>query len=186
MPPILASCLCFGFILWLLRRDAKRTYGVSAAIWIPLLWVWIIASKPLSYWFASGSAASQVTDIAEGSFLDRNGYLVLIVLGLIVLAKRRIRWNQVFVENRWLWLFYLFCAVSVIWSPIPFVAFKRWVKDIGTIVMILIMLTEVNPTVAIRVVFLRCAYLLVPLSVLFIKYYPELGKYYNQWTGEAC
>ena len=185
MPPTLASCLCFAFILWLFRRDAKRASGVSAAIWIPLVWVWIIASKPLALWFASGTTAFEATDVTQGSFFDRNAYLVLIILGLIVLAKRGVTWHQVFVENKWLWLFCLFCGLSVIWSPIPFVAFKRWIRDVGSIVIILVLLTEQNPTVAIRTVFLRCAYLLVPLSVLFIKYYPTTGKYYNQWTGAA-
>src|SRR5437899_9467672 len=183
LPPILASCLCFAFILWLFRRDTKRASEVSAAIWIPLVWVWIIASKPLAYWFASGTEASEVTDITQGSFFDRNAYLVLIFLGAIVLAKRGVTWHQVFVENKWLWLFCLFCGLSVIWSPIPFVAFKRWIRDVGSIVIILVLLTEQSPTAAIRTVFLRCAYLLVPLSVLFIKYYPEQGRYYNQWTG---
>ena len=185
LPPILAASLCFAFILWLLRRDAKRASGVSAALWIPLIWVWIIASKPLGYWLASGTAASEVVDATEGSFFDRNACLVLIFLGVIVLAKRGVTWNQVFVQNRWLWIFSLFCLISVMWSPVPFVAFKRWIRDVGSIVMILVILTEQNPTVAIRTLFLRCAYLLVPLSVLFIKYYPEMGKYYNQWTGEA-
>jgi exopolysaccharide production protein ExoQ len=186
MPPRLASCLCFAFILWLLRRDTKRASGVSTAIWIPLIWIWIIASKPLAYWLVSGTTAAEVTDVTQGSFFDRNAYLALIILGLIVLAKRGITWNQVFGENRWLWIFSLFCLISVLWSPIPFVALKRWIKDVGTIVMILILLTEQNPTVAIRTVFLRCAYLLVPLSVLFIKYYPDMGKYWNQWTGAGA
>jgi len=183
LPPILAASLCFAFILWLLRRDAKRASEVSAALWIPLIWVWIIASKPLAYWLGRETAASEVTDVTEGSFFDRNAYLVLIILGLIVLVKRGVTWNQVFVQNRWLWIFSLFCLISVLWSPIPFVALKRWIKDVGSIVMILILLTEQNPTVAIRTVFLRCAYLLVPLSVLFIKYYPDMGRYWNQWTG---
>ncbi len=183
MPPPLAACLYFGFALWLLRRDAKRDPDVSAAIWIPLLWIWIIASKPLALWFAGGTAP-EAADVTQGSFFDRNAYLVLIILGIIVLSKRRITWNRVFVENRWLWIFSLFCLISVLWSPIPFVALKRWIKDVGTIVMILILLTEQNPTAAIRTVFLRCAYLLIPLSVLFIKYYPELGgRYYTEWTG---
>ena len=186
LPPVLASCLCFAFILWLLRRDAKRNPDVSAAIWIPLLWIWIIASKPLAYWFAGGTAP-EAADVTQGSFFDRNAYLVLIILGIIVLSKRRITWNRVFVENRWLWIFALFCLISVLWSPIPFVALKRWIKDVGSIVIILVILTEQNPTIAIQTVFLRCAYLLIPLSVLFIKYYPELGgRYYNPWTGATA
>src|SRR6266850_3754731 len=126
LPPILASCLCFAFILWLLRRDAKKVSGVSAAIWIPLIWVWIIASKPLGLWLAGNNTEPEITEVTQGSFFDRNAYLALIILGLIVLAKRGVTWNQVFVENRWLWIFSLFCLISVMWSPIPFVALKRW------------------------------------------------------------
>jgi len=29
----------------------------------------------------------------------------------------------------------------------------------------------------------RCAYLIVPISVLFIKYYPEYGRGFSSWTG---
>ena len=29
----------------------------------------------------------------------------------------------------------------------------------------------------------RCAYVLVPISILFIKYYPELGRTYDAWSG---
>jgi exopolysaccharide production protein ExoQ len=31
----------------------------------------------------------------------------------------------------------------------------------------------------------RCAYVVVPVSILFIKYYPELGRGFDPWTGEA-
>lgn len=185
LPPILAACLCFAFIIWLLRRDARHVTGFSAGLWVALVWLWMIASKPLAYWLGSGTEAGLASDVTEGSFFDRNAQSILITLGIIILSKRGIRWDQMLRQNRWLWMFCLFCGISIIWSPIPFVAFKRWIKDFGSIVMILIILTEESPTLAIRAVFLRCAYLLVPLSVLFIKYYPETGKYYNDWTGQA-
>ena len=31
----------------------------------------------------------------------------------------------------------------------------------------------------------RCAYVIVPVSILFIKYYPELGRAFDIWTGAA-
>jgi len=45
-----------------------------------------------------------------------------------------------------------------------------------------VILTEKDPVQAVKTVFLRCAFVLLPLSVLFIKYYPEYGRYYNRWT----
>ena len=71
------------------------------------------------------------------------------------------------------------------WSEEPFVASKRWLKDFGNVVMVLVLLTEKNPLDAVRAVFVRCAYLLVPLSVLFVKYYVWLGKVYSSATGET-
>jgi O-antigen ligase len=31
----------------------------------------------------------------------------------------------------------------------------------------------------------RCAYVVVPVSILFIKFYPELGRGFDEWTGGA-
>jgi len=50
--------------------------------------------------------------------------------------------------------------------------------------MILIILTESEPAQAFRAVLARFAYLVIPLSVVFIKYFPTLGRYYNRWTWE--
>jgi O-antigen ligase len=103
----------------------------------------------------------------------------------MVLMRRRIDWGAVFRGNRALWAFYAFALISVMWSDDPFVSFKRWIKELGTLIMILVILTDENAVEAVRRVFARCAYVLIPLSVLFIKYYPDIGRYYNYWTGEA-
>jgi exopolysaccharide production protein ExoQ len=31
----------------------------------------------------------------------------------------------------------------------------------------------------------RCAYVMLPISILFIKYFPDLGRLYDQWEGQA-
>ena len=72
----------------------------------------------------------------------------------------------------------------MLWADLPIVAFKRWVKDLGNVVMVLVVLTERDPVEAAKAVFIRCGCLLIPLSVLFIKYYPELGRAYHATTGE--
>jgi hypothetical protein len=73
----------------------------------------------------------------------------------------------------------MFWALSVLWSDAPFIAFKRWSKDLGNVLVVLIILTEDDPVEAARNVFVKCAYMLVPLSLLFIRYIPELGRTYD-------
>src|SRR5204863_2144922 len=53
------------------------------------------------------------------------------------------------------------------------------------VLMLLMILTEKDPVPAIRAVFVRCACILIPLSVLFIKYYLQIGRYYSPWTGQT-
>jgi O-antigen ligase len=48
--------------------------------------------------------------------------------------------------------------------------------------MVLIVLTDPNPFAAFKRFLLRPAFLLLPLSVLFIKYYPKLGRGYDRWN----
>ena len=182
MPPILATCIYAAFIYWLFRRHSKEATGVSHALWIPLIWVGINASRSVIYWLATGTTASAAADASEGNPVDRTIYLVLMALGIIILARRRIDWQRVIGECRWLVVFYIYLLLSTVWSDYTFISFKRWFKDAGDVLMVLVILTEAEPVEAFRWVFLRCAYVLVPVSVLFIKYYPDIGRYYSQWT----
>ena len=51
--------------------------------------------------------------------------------------------------------------------------------------MVLVVLTDAYPIAAITILLKRIAYLYLPLSVVFIKDFPELGKDYDWWTGYA-
>jgi O-antigen ligase len=185
MSPSLATLVCVGFIAWLFYRDLKRSPRSSIGLWVPTIWVGIVASKPVLYWFIGNNVEMQFDMYLEGNATDRNILLVLLFLGVITLVKRRVSWWTFISTNRLLLLFYIYLAASVLWAEYPFVAFKRYIKDIGNVLMILVILTEKRPVEAIRHVFVRCAYVLVPLSVLFIKYYPDIGRYYHRWTYEA-
>ena len=46
----------------------------------------------------------------------------------------------------------------------------------GDLAMVLVVLTDPDPKLAFKRLLTRAGFLLVPLSVLLIKYYPELGK----------
>ena len=49
--------------------------------------------------------------------------------------------------------------------------------------MALIVLTEPDFKEALTRLMKRCAYVVVPVSILWIKYYPQFGMSYDQWSG---
>ena len=120
----------------------------------------------------------------EGNALDRYVQLLLILLALGALLSRSFEWGKFFVANVALTALLGFGLLSVLWSDFPFVAFKRWFKDLGTYLVILVALTDPRPFEAIRTLARRVCFLLIPLCILLIKYFPELGKQYNSWTGQ--
>jgi O-antigen ligase len=185
MNPQLAACLTFGFIGWLFYFSSRRGVRYSRSLWIPTLWTLIVASRPVGFWIAGGSGTVDFERYLDGSPADRNAFLILIFAGFIILFRRIINWASFRNQNRWFIAYYIFCALSVVWSDYPFVAFKRWIKEIGTVIMILIILTEKDREKAIQEVFCRVAFILLPASILVIKYYLEVGRSYNPWTGEA-
>ena len=185
MSSLLASFISIGFILWFFIHHTQSSPRLSTALWIPTIWVAIIASRPMSSWMYGNAVRSNVETVFDGSPVDRAIFLVLIIAGTFLLAQRTVDWRFFARNNRLLIGYYLFCCISILWSEYPFVAFKRWSKEIGTLLMILLILTENSPIEAIRKTFLRCTFLLIPLSVLQIKYYMVIGRSYNPWTGEA-
>ena len=184
MPPQLAAALFVGFALWMFLRDRKRSATVSAAAWLPLIWVAIVGSRPVTLWFGGSLSMESPDDYLKGSPVDMVIFLSLIVAGALVLIRRRVNWNTLVAGNIWLFIFFLYWLVSVAWSDYPFVGLKRWIKDMGNLIMVLVILTEADPIQTVKTVFARCAFVLLPLSVLFIKYYPDLGRYYNPWTWQ--
>src|SRR5437667_7537225 len=184
MPPPVATLLTLGFIIFLFRRDIRERPDVSGALWLPLLWLILGCSRSVSAWLNSfGLPVSGSASVEEGSPLDACFYFVMIIVGFCVLAKRQVRLSEVVSNNGWLIIFLLYCFISIAWSDFPFVALKRWIKILGHPIMVLIILTEPNPDQAVKTLLKRCAYVVVPVSILFIKYYPELGRRFDPWTG---
>jgi exopolysaccharide production protein ExoQ len=187
MPPIVALTLSLAFTVGLIVYDRQRNPRQSLALWLPCLWLIILGSRPVSLWLTWGAPniGSAEQDMMEGSPLDRNVYALLMLVGLIVLLRRKIAWGDVFRRNIWLTVFVLYCGLSILWSDFPAIAAKRWVKSFGDPIMVLIVLTEAQPAKAVEFVLKRCAFLLIPMSIVFIKYYGELGRVYDYWTGAA-
>lgn len=130
-------------------------------------------------WLGFGGGA----DTLEGSPIDSLVFFILIFAAFVALARRRLNWAVVISENWPIFLFYAFLLISVVWANSPFISFKRWFKEFGNIAVLLVILTDPRPQQALRAVFVRCACLLLPLSLVLIRYFPSLGRYYTSHGG---
>ncbi len=186
MDPTSAGVVFTVGIIGLFVLNRQSTTKISGALWVPIVWFAIAASRPVSEWFVCFGlldVPAQTADLyLQGSPLDRNVFAALMVLGLITLARRGAKVGRLLGANGPLLLFFLYCAASLVWSDYPDVAFKRWIKFLGDFIMVLVVLTDEDAVAATRRVLTRVSFLLVPLSLLFVKYYPDLGRGYNHWT----
>jgi exopolysaccharide production protein ExoQ len=176
MPSSLAAVLAVAGIaaMLLLNRDTQTRN--SAALWVPTAWLLISGSRHVSEWLGVAPSPEPLQYL-EGSPLDRNIYAALIAAGVLVLLRRGRR-ASLWRGNALILLFVAYCAVSITWSDFPAVAFKRWIKSLGDYVMVMILLTEDDWKSAVKQVLATVGIILLPLSVLLIKYYPSLGRAY--------
>jgi Ca2+/Na+ antiporter len=178
----IALVVCCLFVAKLLQLDRAASPSASKALLIPTLWFLYCATRPLDEWFHMGASEG---GIESGSVVDRYFLTVLLVIGLGILLRRRIHWSQAIRNNFWLFALLLFMLISILWSDFPFISLKRWIRTAGTAVMALVVLSEVEPYEAILAVLRRTLYLVIPFSVLLVKYYPPLGVIFGRWSGQA-
>jgi O-antigen ligase len=107
----------------------------------------------------------------------------MMIWGLIILNRRMGSVQEVLRRNGPVLWVLAFMAVSVLWSNFPLVSLKRWVRAVGFLIMVLIILTEKDPWKAIDAVGRRLVYVAVPISILLIKYYPRIGVEFHRWQG---
>jgi exopolysaccharide production protein ExoQ len=182
LPPYVALLLTVALIVFLFRRDIREKPNVSGALWLPLLWFVIGCSRGFSAWLnIFGLPVSGAASVEEGSPVDACCYLAMAIAGFCVLCKRQVSLSEIVRNNGWLIVFFLYCFISIAWSDFPFISFKRWIKIFGHPIMALIVLTEPDPEEALRRLMKRCAYVVVPVSILWIKYYPQLGRGVSPW-----
>jgi O-antigen ligase len=164
-------------VLFLLRVERRASRQVSVAFWIPTFWMLSIGSKSFALWFGVTG------DNDSGSPLDRLILTGLGLAGVVMLARRRFDWATALRRHGWLLalLFYMF--VSTLWSDITLIALKRWMREVIVVIMAMVVMSEANPRQALESLLRRSAYILIPYSLLLIKYYPALGRGYGRWSG---
>ena len=182
MPPFLALVLWFVLIVALFWWDPAKDSRVSLALWVPVIWMFILGSRLPSQWLGVGGGA-QAQAFEEGNPLDRTIYFILILLAIGVLMSRSFKWGNFFAHNFAIVAFVSFALMSVFWSDFPLATFKKWFRDLGNYFVVLVVLSDPCPLEAIRTVLRRLSYLLIPLCILLDKYFPNLSRYFDPWSG---
>jgi exopolysaccharide production protein ExoQ len=186
MQPAVASLICGIGIAGLFVLDRGEKTRVSKALIIPAVWMLLNTTHPLSFWLGMSNLGSYTTEAyVEGNPFDRNVAIVLQLAALIVLCRKSAKVGAILRKNVLILVYFSFCLASVLWSDFPFVTFKRWIKAIGDVQMILVILAESDSFTALRCILTRMGFFLFPLSILFIRFYPQLGRRpTNSWTQE--
>ena len=170
----LALLASFAFSLWMIRRDG-RWRRFPAALWIPAIWLALGSSHPMAYWFSQFGLAG------GGSRLDGSPVNVifdngLFLIAILVLIRRNFSWLRYIFANKGLFSFYAFFLCSAVWSPFPVPTVKRWIQEFGWVLIAPIVLTEPDPSASLRVVFVRVSYILFPVSIVLMRYFPTIGR----------
>jgi exopolysaccharide production protein ExoQ len=183
--PGIASVVYAGGILCLFLLNRDKSVRTSKALWIPFVWLFIAGSRAPSLWF---QAPNLVTDdqFIDGNPFERNIFSVLLFLAVLVLVSRRRKVQEVLKGNAPILLFIFYCLLSLLWSDYPAVGFKRWTKLLGDLGMVLIVSTDIDPSAAFDRLMTRTGFLIAPLSILLIRYIPDLGRRYDPWKGEVA
>lgn len=189
MPPPVATLVYAILILVLFQLDQDRKARTSKALWIPVVWMWLSGSRMVSGWLtALGFAAplwsaDSPQSYVEGSPLDRLVFLGLTAAGFSVLVTRRRQVGAILRRNGPIVVFLCYCGLSALWSDYPDVTLKRWIKALGDFVMVLIVLTDADRLTAIKRMLSRIGFVLLPISILLIKYYGDLGRVFRHDTS---
>lgn len=185
MNPVTASIICAIGIAGLFYLDRGDRSRVSNSLWIPTAWLFFCMSRSLSRWLGAPPSIGDADAYLDGSPTDRALFILLEFLAMIVVVGRWRRVSPILRRNWAIGLFFLYAGISISWSDFPLVSFKHWIKAIGDVMMVLIILTEPSVTGAFKRVVTRLGFVLLPLSILFIRYYPQLGRRVtNSWTLE--
>ena len=170
---------------WLEAAQPDRGARTSPALWIPTIWFFLSASRSASEWLQSAPPGYTAETLLEGDPINRIVYAGLVSSALLVLALRARKVLWLLQANVLVLVFLLYCVVSLSWADYPDVGFKRWIKVLGDFAMVLIVASERDPSLAIRRLLTRAGFALIPISVLMIKYYPELARYYDRWEWQT-
>jgi exopolysaccharide production protein ExoQ len=177
MNPQLASLICACGVAGLFYLNRDNTVRTSKALWLPVLWIWIVGSRSVSAWL--GITPTGANAQLDGSPVDAVVFGVMLAAAIVILISRGKRARALITSSWPILIYFLYCLISVAWSYHADISFKRWIKAIGDLAMVLVIATDGQPVAALRRLISRIGLLLLPASILLIKYYGYLGRGYG-------
>src|ERR1035441_2675528 len=98
MNPLTASIICACGIAGLFYLDRDKSVRTSKALWLPVVYLWILGSRPISVWL--GVAPPTGTNVQlDGSPFDAAVYGVLSAAAIGVLIHRSRRTRTLLAAN---------------------------------------------------------------------------------------
>jgi exopolysaccharide production protein ExoQ len=155
---------------------------------IPLIWLFILSTRSVTTWMGETTGDS-LGDL--GSPADRNILMALMGVAILILLRRRAQTLRILAANKWVVALFGYIALSIIWSNFPDISFRRSLRSMGTLVMVLVVLTDARPLTAVKTLLLAGYCLHLPLSLIAIKYFRTIGVAWSydgmqeEWTGLA-
>lgn len=178
MNPSLASIACWCGIAGLFWLDRDPHVRPSKALWLPTIWLALVGSRPASawlhIWFGIAAPAGNVQ--LDGSPLDAAIFAVLLAGAFAVLVSRGRRTRSLLVASWPILFYFIYSLISVSWSSHPDISLKRWIKATGDLAIVLVLATDPHPISSLRTLYSRLGFVLLPSSLLLIKYFPEIGR----------
>src|ERR1700721_2928786 len=101
----IATLVCFVGIAGLFYLDRDKSIRTSKGFWLPVIWLWILCSRPLSawlnIWFGLNLdwSGKSIQDQLNGSPADAAAFAILLIAGIGVLAARGRRTGTLLLAN---------------------------------------------------------------------------------------
>jgi exopolysaccharide production protein ExoQ len=186
MPSQLALLIGLAFVYYSFRVTRKSDGRSARDLLLPTLWYMAVSSHMLGFWLATWGIPVPGSDgnINDGSLIDALFFLALTIFGFVALSRRHFSWGAALRHNPTVTALFVFMAVSILWSQYPYVSFKRYIKIVGSVTMAFVILSGDNPMESIFTVLRRVLYIHLPMSIICIKYFREIGVEFD-WSGKS-
>src|SRR5579863_6642709 len=178
MSGAVAVLLCAIGVTVLFYVNREKSVQTSKALWLPVIWIGLAGSRSVSEWLGLSSPGG-LRGTLEGSPVDAAVFAVLMLVGVAILVARRRKVTFYLPLMVPIIIYSFYCLISALWAPYSMPAFKRWTKDVGDVVIALIVVTDPQPLMAIRRLFSRLGFILLPLSVVLIRY-TTMGRLWDE------